>query len=163
MIAASATGFRHVVHLLLKRGANVNAKDNLCRTALMRAAHREDLKLVRLLLRMGADVNARTHTGDTALNFAIRRKDDQSFQVLLKAGADIRIQMQNGWTARDMAIKWHRREFVEILESLAQTNRSNAAVQQSAGTIPSPAADKEAGSRTPQTKSPLPPQSGRSG
>ena len=52
---ASENGFESVVLLLLKRGANVDARDNYGGTALHRAAKMGNSKLVRLLLDEGAD------------------------------------------------------------------------------------------------------------
>jgi ankyrin repeat domain-containing protein 50 len=47
-----------VIRLLLKKGADVNAKDNDGRTALYWAAREEHEAVVRLPVEKGADVNA---------------------------------------------------------------------------------------------------------
>jgi ankyrin repeat protein len=56
---AAGRGHREVVELLLKNGANVNAKAADGWTALVRAADRGHRKVVEVLLKNGADVNAK--------------------------------------------------------------------------------------------------------
>jgi hypothetical protein len=121
MITAAAAGHRHVVSLLIRDGADVNARDQENRTALMRAVAREDLKLARLLIRMGSKVNARGPGGDTALHIAIRRGGEKMFWLLLNAGADIFHRRYDAGQrgAWDIAKVWKRRRFIEILDELA--------------------------------------------
>jgi CO dehydrogenase/acetyl-CoA synthase delta subunit len=119
MIAAAAVGHRHVVCLLIRGGADVNAKDRQEQTALMRAASRSDLKMTKLLLRLGSDVNARGLNGDTALNIAIRRGDEEVFNLLLRAGADIFLKKWDGRDAWDVAKAWKRTRFSVALDEAA--------------------------------------------
>lgn len=69
--------------------ASVNAHDELGRTALMRAAAREDIQSVQLLLEAGADVEARDHSGRTALMWAAEAGDEEAVEMLLSHGADL--------------------------------------------------------------------------
>lgn len=78
-------------------GADVNAKDNDGKTALMYAvetiispvgyAERKDSKITKLLLDRGADVNARDKYGNTALKLAVENGYEEIIQMLRKAGA----------------------------------------------------------------------------
>ena len=56
--------------LLIKKKADIEAKDNEGNTALMMAATKENIKVVELLLGNGADLNARNNSGNTALALA---------------------------------------------------------------------------------------------
>jgi ankyrin repeat protein len=58
------------MRLLLEKGANVEAKNNYKKTALIGTAEREHEAVVRLLLKKEADVEAKSGYGRTALNWA---------------------------------------------------------------------------------------------
>jgi hypothetical protein len=68
------------VRLLLARGANVNARSESERTALLvAAAYPGTSDVLRLLLAGGADIRAQDRSGATALAFAVRSADVESF------------------------------------------------------------------------------------
>jgi ankyrin repeat protein len=78
---AAGRGNLKALRLLLKKGADVNAKDRSGGTALMGAASRGrtvlgwtigkgHLKVIEALLEKGADLNAQDDTGRTALEMA---------------------------------------------------------------------------------------------
>ena len=88
-----------LVDMLLKRGAEVNAKGNFSKTALMYAAQFNLIDTATLLLERGADVNAKTSdtgdcwsginiTGRTALMYAAENADLAMIELLLRHGAD---------------------------------------------------------------------------
>lgn len=56
--------------MLIKAGADVNAKDNSGNTALRIVAQNHKKDIVELLINAGADVNTRTSDGKTALMIA---------------------------------------------------------------------------------------------
>lgn len=75
------------MQLLIEKGCNVNAKNNLDETALMWAAH--DIEKMKLLIQRGADVNAKAKTGNTALLIAsIGHGKYDAVKLLLDQGAD---------------------------------------------------------------------------
>ncbi|MDR1045260.1 MAG: ankyrin repeat domain-containing protein [Candidatus Adiutrix sp.] len=83
--------------ILLKAGADVNAKDSLGETALHRAAEFGSLDLVKTLLAAGADVNAVDNLGHTPLARASRiapplpaEEHVALLKLLLDSGADVR-------------------------------------------------------------------------
>ncbi|KAL7573506.1 hypothetical protein ACA910_019822 [Epithemia clementina (nom. ined.)] len=82
LIAASSEGHEAVVALLLKAGANVNAKDQDGTTALMAAAARGHLPIVQALIANGASVNEQNQDGHSALMFAFNGKNQ--VQTLLE-------------------------------------------------------------------------------
>jgi ankyrin repeat protein/mono/diheme cytochrome c family protein len=73
----------------LKYGGDVNAKDSLSRSVLMRAAISETLspEAMQLLIDRGADPHAKDREGLTALDYARRAGREPIVQVLTKAGA----------------------------------------------------------------------------
>ena len=72
--------------VLIKAGADVNAKDNFGRTALMFAETPEQTKV---LIDAGADVNANIDTGATALIYA---KTQEQKELLLNAMKKVRTE-----------------------------------------------------------------------
>ena len=64
-----------MVRFLVGEGADVNARTNDGRAALMEAARVGDLEVVRFLVANGADINAQTNSGETALIQAARVGD----------------------------------------------------------------------------------------
>lgn len=68
LIAAAERGHLAVVRLLLKHGADVNARNNSHDTGLRLAARGGHTEIVRLLLESGADVNARNPLISAAFN-----------------------------------------------------------------------------------------------
>lgn len=68
---------------LIKRGANVNARDMNGETPLFRA---KTVEIAQILIDNGADVNAKTEKGHTPIFSAI---DEQMIQLLIANGADI--------------------------------------------------------------------------
>jgi uncharacterized protein len=75
------------MQLLIEKGSDVNAKNNLDETALMWSIH--DLAKMRLLIQHGADVNAKAKSGNTPLLIAsIGHGKYEAVKLLLDQGAD---------------------------------------------------------------------------
>lgn len=78
-----------VAKLLLKHGANVNAKDYYGFTPLHRATSgNPQLEIAKLLIEAGADVNSRNRMGLVPLHQALMCKEFESCKLLLDSGAD---------------------------------------------------------------------------
>jgi len=77
------------VHLLVEKGANVNAKDKYGQTALMKAIIANGgpphADVVRILIEKGADLNTKDVLGITALGYA--RGKGEIVRMLERAGA----------------------------------------------------------------------------
>jgi len=72
LMQAAENGSLEQIKALLTKGAEVNAKDNLGRTALMEAGGKGNLEIVKLLIDNGADANAKDENGRTVLMEAAR-------------------------------------------------------------------------------------------
>ncbi len=84
-VLATLKALTQKVKVLLN--ANVNAKDECGRTALMRAAYSGRVDTVKTLLEKGADVHARDLWDVTALIMATARGRTEIIQLLREAGA----------------------------------------------------------------------------
>lgn len=75
LLAAAVKGDVATVKGLLDKGVNVNAKDNLGRTALTEAAYFGHTEVAKLLIDRGADVFAKKKDGETPLTMAGPHKE----------------------------------------------------------------------------------------
>ncbi|KAL9010821.1 MAG: hypothetical protein Q9180_009256, partial [Flavoplaca navasiana] len=92
-----------VLKVLIDRGINVNARDELCRTALHVAIFNGDEDLALTLLQYGAEINHKTSAGKTALHMAIFQYHTEVALALLQRDAEVDIQDNLGLTALHVA------------------------------------------------------------
>jgi hypothetical protein len=83
---ATSKGYKDIVELLLKYGADPNIKNNDA-TPLLLASSRGDKEIVELLLNHGADPNFKNKYDDTPLYQASRKKYKDIVDLLKKYGA----------------------------------------------------------------------------
>ncbi|KAH7125067.1 hypothetical protein B0J13DRAFT_589089 [Dactylonectria estremocensis] len=88
LMLASYYGHHVIVKLLLKKGANVEAKGEYGRTPLSWAVGNVRTASVKLLLEKGADVEAKDEYGRTPLWWAAKNESEASVKLLLERGAD---------------------------------------------------------------------------
>src|SRR5260370_26701359 len=88
LMVAALEGHTQEVKELVRRGADINAKDSMGRTALMFAAINMHYETVKVLLEHGAEVNARSNVGGTALMLAASSGEPRIVEALLDRGAD---------------------------------------------------------------------------
>lgn len=94
---------------LLKQGIDVNAKDELSRTALHFAASAGDISIMQLLLRHKANPNVKDIIGNTPLHLAACKGLSSVVNLLISNGADIK------------AIDGFGRNPLEVVESKLRT------------------------------------------
>jgi hypothetical protein len=100
LIKAVSKGDTPTARVLLAKGADVQARDAIGRTALMYAAENGDPTTVQMLLIHGADVNTRDWQGWTALIYAAENGDLSTVQTLLANKANVNARSEgSGWTA----------------------------------------------------------------
>ena len=137
LMKAAWRGREKTAKQLLEHGADVNAKNNDGRTALMVAASSALMsasserceKTVKLLLEHGADVNAKNNDGRTALMEAVGwRIENNNAKLLLEHGADVNAKDNSGGTAlMKAASAGHEKNATLLLEHGADADLRNAA------------------------------------
>lgn len=108
---------------LISKGADVNAKDNDGKTALIHATGRgrRHIETVKVLLGRGADVNAKDNNGKTALMEAIfscihdAKTGKMLLEMLLDKGAKVNAKDNDGLTALIYAAMNGHAEIVKML------------------------------------------------
>ncbi len=105
LLQSAEKGHLEHVNTLLKKGADVNARDENGQTALMAAAGRGHLEMVKLLIDKGADVNANDENGRTALMDAAMFGQLQIVEFLNDKGSNVKAKNKHVPTVV-MAAEW---------------------------------------------------------
>jgi ankyrin repeat protein len=114
LMSAALYGDAESVKLLLERGTDANARNDVKATALMYAV--DDAAKSRLLLDHGADSNARSEDGQTPLLIASARPGAGAVvKLLLDHGANPSLQSPGGGTALAFAASAADSEVVKLL------------------------------------------------
>jgi ankyrin repeat protein len=93
-----------VVLAALKAGADIEARDEIGRTALIWSAFQDHAPMLAYLIDQGADVNAFDQRGRTALIWAAIAGREAAADTLLENGADPAIADADGNTAAAHAV-----------------------------------------------------------
>jgi ankyrin repeat protein len=120
---AAGNGDAAMVKLLLAKGCDPNAFDELGHTPLHYAADGEHFEVVRLLFGSGARVNAcdESKAGDTALGHVAQTCSLKMAQILVAAGADPTISGGMRINAIDRARGRKRDDGPKVFELLCRT------------------------------------------
>ncbi|RFU80736.1 pfs, nb-arc and ankyrin domain [Trichoderma arundinaceum] len=117
LLRAAENGHEAIVRLLLKHGADIEAKDSVNGTALNIAASHGYDAVIMPLLESGADTEARVK-GNTSLHKAVSGGYEAIVRLLLDAGANFESQAFKGETPLSIAaFKGHESIFRLLIES----------------------------------------------
>ncbi|XP_057626245.1 2-5A-dependent ribonuclease [Chionomys nivalis] len=121
LMSAAENGRTEALSVLLNdMGAEVDARDNMGRNALIRTLQEEDWEnveeITRLLLDHGADANVRGEGGKTPLMAAVERKHKGLVEMLLgQEGINIDDRDNEGKTALQFAVELKQKRIVQLL------------------------------------------------
>jgi ankyrin repeat protein len=87
------------IQALLSRGADLDARDETGRTALLIATHGNRIEIARTLIEAGADVNAKDRINDSPYLYAGARGHLEILKMTLAHGADLTSTNRYGGTA----------------------------------------------------------------
>ena len=122
MFAAQSNPNPEVIGVLLKAGADINAKHQDGGTMLdAAAAANRNSRVIEALVTAGADVNAKGDHGKTPLMCSAQYNRNPEVTVaLLKAGADVNAKTANGTTALMLAVGSGGNRNPEVVAVLAK-------------------------------------------
>lgn len=116
LLNAAEADDMQAVEKALDNGADVSARNDDGRTALILAARNASPEVVQALIEAGADVNAGTTASKkTAVMGAARKGHTEIVRILTEAGADVDSRDQNGRTALMVASKQGYHEIMTLL------------------------------------------------
>ncbi len=123
LMVAAKYGNIQIVSYLIKRGADVEAKNNDHCTALMYAADGGHTQTVVLLVNNGAKINATNKDGKTALMFAASNGYSETVISLAGTGINLNIQDSTDCTALiHAAMNNHPKALIALVEMGADVN-----------------------------------------
>ncbi|MVO99701.1 hypothetical protein EDM21_09175 [Paenibacillus sp. N10] len=99
IIQAAENGDTSRVLQLIREGADINARDEQGRTAILAATHGNQADTVRALIEAGADINLQDHKLDNPFLYAGAEGLLEIVKILNEAGADPTITNRYGGTA----------------------------------------------------------------
>lgn len=104
LMLAGAFDNKEIMELLIKNGANINAKTKDGQTALELAVLDNKKVAIDVLLKHGVNINELISNGNTVLMSAAATDNFELVKYLINAGADIKINNSLGYNALDFAV-----------------------------------------------------------
>ncbi|KAL8946056.1 MAG: hypothetical protein Q9222_007493 [Ikaeria aurantiellina] len=101
-VASRTMSKERTFKLLLKAGADPNARNKTGRTPLHTAVSKDNSAAARWLLKVGVDVNVQDAWKETPLHFAAQHKNAEITEMLLEHGADVNIMNNSRKKAKDI-------------------------------------------------------------
>ena len=117
LLIAAKNGDINSVKVLIERGADVDARNWLGRTALHEAVLYKHIEIAKMLIENGADVDAKDKWERTALHAAAKEGTIEIAKILIEKGADVDAKDIDGWTAQEIAMKNGHYQIVELIKN----------------------------------------------
>lgn len=126
LFRAAQSGHAEAVSLLIRAGANINAKNTKNEiTAVMAATLGCREEVVKTLINAGADVNIqRKDPADTPLHVALWLGNEKIVKMLLEAGANVSAKDINGRTPLEIAKKKGHTQIIDLLNANSTDNNN---------------------------------------
>uniref|UniRef100_A0A7N8Y1F1 Ankyrin repeat domain 27 (VPS9 domain) n=1 Tax=Mastacembelus armatus TaxID=205130 RepID=A0A7N8Y1F1_9TELE len=112
---ASLHGHSTLAALLIRHGANVNARTNQSATPLHLASQNSHIQVLRFLLECNAKMNKKDHYGNTPLIHACLRGNLETATILIQSNALVNVANLQGNTALHEAVRGGHQAVVELL------------------------------------------------
>uniref|UniRef100_I3JWX6 Ankyrin repeat domain 27 n=1 Tax=Oreochromis niloticus TaxID=8128 RepID=I3JWX6_ORENI len=112
---AALHGHLALATLLIRHGANVNARTNQSATPLHLACQNSHIPVVRFLLECNAKLNKKDHYGNTPLIHACLRGNLETATILLQSNALVNVANLQGNTALHEVVRGGHLALVELL------------------------------------------------
>uniref|UniRef100_A0A3Q3A380 Ankyrin repeat domain 27 (VPS9 domain) n=1 Tax=Kryptolebias marmoratus TaxID=37003 RepID=A0A3Q3A380_KRYMA len=112
---AALHGHNALAAILIRHGANVNARTNQSTTPLHLASQNSHIQVVRFLLECNAKLNKKDHYGNTSLIYACLHGNLETAGTLLQSHALVNVANHQGNTALHEAVRGGHQAVVELL------------------------------------------------
>jgi ankyrin repeat protein len=106
-----------IIEILIKYNININVRDDLNNTPLIKASQLNNIEVVKLLIKNSpilTIVNAANYNKSTALHYAAFFKYFDIVKVLLEAGANYTLKDSRDESPIDIARKWQDQELIDL-------------------------------------------------
>jgi ankyrin len=112
--------------LIIKGGANVNAKDSYGNTPLHWAAYYCHITIAKMLLKAGANVTEKQKDGWPPLHVAAQKGHTVVVELLVKTGANVNEKTSDGKTPLKVAIDYGKNDVAELLSTRSRPFQINS-------------------------------------
>lgn len=110
-----AGGNTECLKVLAERGVNLNKKNSLGETVLVRSIKNIKDDLAIAFIQWGADVNVADSNGSTPIQLCVQTKNNKLLSFLIGANADLLVRDNKGMTLLHTCVESNSRETLDIL------------------------------------------------